>query len=143
MSSPSPPTTPANPESKMPFRSRAWEFWRRSQILIFHLPLMVAFLFGSYIALKSLDSRIGVEGFGDVFGYALNGVRICFIIFTAWWMKKWCWFDLHDRTELAMFNRMRDEEKCLDDRWIDYWIIVRDRVEWIVALAFATYWYTR
>lgn len=133
MSSPQPPA----PASKVSFRTRAWEFWRRNQILLLQLPIMVAFLFGSYILLKSIDSRIGVEGFGDLFGYALNGVRITLIIFTAWWVKKWCWFDLHDNTELAMFEAMRAGD------WLAFWIVVRDRLEWLAAFAFATYWYTR
>ena len=128
---------PANPESEMPFRRRAWEFWRRNQILLLHLPLMLAFLVGSYVVLKSVDSRIGVEGFGDVFGYTLNGVRVTLIIFTARWIKKWCWFDLHDKTELALFEAMKAGD------WVAFWIVVRDRAEWLAALAFATCWYTR
>lgn len=133
MSSPQPP----DPASKVSFRTRAWEFWRRNQILLLQLPIMVAFLFGSYILLKSIDSRIGVEGFGDLFGYALNGVRVTLIIFTAFWMKKWLWFDLHDKTELELFTAIRGGD------WIAFWIVARDRLEWLAALAFATYWYTR
>ena len=129
--------TPANPEAKLPLRRRAWEFWRRNQILLFQLPVMLAFLFGSYVLLKSIDSRIGVEGFGDLFGYALNGVRVTLIIFTAFWMKKWLWFDLHDKTELELFTAIRGGD------WIAFWIVARDRIEWLAALAFATYWYTR
>lgn len=125
------------PKSEVSFRRRAWEFWRRNQILLLQLPAMLAFLIGSYIVLKSLDSRIGVEGFGDIFGYALNGVRITLIIFTAWWIKKWCWFDLYDNTELSLFEDMRK------GNWMAFWIVARDRVEWLFALAFATYWYTR
>ena len=126
-----------NPETEMSFRRRAWEFWRRNQVLILHLPAMMFFLFGTYIVLKSIDSRIGVEGFGDLFGYLLNGVRATLIIFTAWWIKKWPWFDLHDTTELSLFEAMRKGD------WMAFWIVVRDRVEWIFALGFATYWYTR
>lgn len=122
---------------KQPLSRRAWEFWRRNQILLLQLPVMLAFLIGSYIVLKSIDSRIGVEGFGDLFGYALNGVRITLIIFTAWWIKKWCWFDLYDKTELSLFDAMQA------GNWMAFWIVVRDRVEWLFALGFATYWYTR
>lgn len=132
--------TPANPESNVPTRRRWWEFWRRNQILLLQLPLMVVFLVGSYVVLKSVDSRIGVEGFGDIFGYALNGVRITLIIFTAWWIKKWCWFDLHDKTELSLFEAMQKADHI---GRMAFWIVVRDRVEWVAALAFATYWYTR
>lgn len=121
----------------IPFAQRAWEFWRRNQIIFVHLPLMLAFLIGSYIVLKSIDSRIGVEGFGDLFGYALNGVRVTLIIFTAWWMKNNCWFDLHDKTELDLFDAMRTGD------WMAFWIVTRDRVEWAIALSFATFWYTR
>lgn len=131
----------ANPESKLSFRTRLWEAWRRNQILVLQLPLMFGFLIGSYVVLKSLDSRIGVEGFGDVFGYALNGVRGLLIIFTAWWIKKWCWFDLHDQTELDLFKEMRGAN--WENAWMAYWIVVRDRIEWALALAFATYWFTR
>lgn len=127
----------ASPESEIPFGRRAWEFWRRNQIILFQLPVMLLFLVGSYVVLKSVDSRIGVEGFGDIFGYALNAVRITLIIFTAWWMKKWMWFDLHDRTELTMFEAMKAGD------WMAFWIVVKDRVEWLAALGFATYWYTR
>lgn len=117
--------------------ARLKNFWRRNQILLMHLPIMVAFLIGTYVVLKGIDSRIGVEGFGDIFGYALNGIRITLIIFTAWYIKKNCWFDLHDKTELNLFEKM-----CQGD-WMAFWIVVRDRAEWCVALAFATYWYTR
>ena len=130
-------TTPGNPESKISFRRRAWEFWRRNNIVLFQLPLLLAFLFTTYIVLKGIDSRIGVEGFGDLFGYLLNGVRASLIIFTAFWMKKWLWFDLHDRTELTLFEAMRAGD------WMAFWIVVRDRAEWLAALAFATFWYTR
>lgn len=130
-------------KNKVPFSTRAWEFWRRNQILLLQLPIMLIFLFTSYVALKSIDSRIGVEGFGDLFGYALNGVRVTLIIFTAWWIKKWCWFDLHDQTELEMFKMMRGENVTWQQAVLCQWLVVRDRVEWIAALAFATYWYTR
>ena len=127
----------ANPQTEAPFRTRAWEFWRRNQTLLLHMPLMLAALFGVYITLKSLDPRIGVEGFGDLFGYLLNGVRALLIIFTAWWIKKWPWFDLHSTTELALFEAMKAGDRMA------FWIVVRDRLEWLAALAFATYWYTR
>lgn len=128
---------PGNPESKIPFRRRAWEFWRRNQIILLQLPIMLAFLVSTYVVLKSVDSRIGVEGFGDIFGYALNAVRITLIIFTAWWIKKWCWFDLHDQTELELFNLRKAGDRAA------HWIVWTDRGEWVLALAFATFWYTR
>ena len=129
--------SPSNPQTELPFRQRAWEFWRRNNIILLQFPLLLAFLFVSYIVLKSVDSRIGVEGFGDLFGYALNGVRASLIIFTAFWIKKWLWFDLHSQTELSMFEAMKN------GNWVAFWIVVRDRAEWVIALAFATFWYTR
>ena len=129
--------SPSNPQTELPFRQRAWEFWRRNNIILLQFPLLLVFLFVSYIVLKSVDSRIGVEGFGDLFGYALNGVRASLIIFTAFWIKKWLWFDLHSQTELSMFEAMKD------GNWVAFWIVVRDRAEWVIALAFATFWYTR
>ena len=128
-------------ESKPSFATRVSEFWRRNQILLLQLPLMLVFLFGSYILLKSVDPRIGVEGFGDIFGYALNGVRVTLIIFTAWWIKKWCWFDLHSATELELFKTQKESTPF--HAQMAFWIVTRDRLEWVAALAFATFWYTR
>lgn len=130
-------STSGNPETSISFRRRTWEFWRRNNIILLQFPIMLVWLFVSYVVLKAIDPRIGVTGFGDIFGYALNSIRICFIIFTSFWVKKWMLFDLHDRTELELFNKMRDGDRAA------YWIVVRDRVEWAVLLFFATWWYTR
>ena len=119
-------------------KNRLKEFWRRNQILLLQLPVMMAFLFATYVVLKAIDPRIGVEGFGDIFGYLLNGVRAVLIVFAAWWIKRHCWFDLHSGTELDLFERVRDK-----DDHAAFWLIVKDRVEWIAALAFATWWFTR
>lgn len=113
------------------------QFWRRNQIIFLHLPIMLGFMIGSYIVLNAWDSRIGVEGFGDVFGYALNGLRAVLILFTAWWMKKWCWFDLYSATEQTLFDKALDGDRSA------FWLRVVDRVEWALALGLATYWYTR
>lgn len=120
---------------KPPFRQRAWEFWKRNNIIFVQLPLMLAWLFLTYVVLKSIDPRIGVEGFGDIFGYALMGVRIVFIVFTVFWVKKWMLFDLYDKTELELFKEMRA------GNWMSFWIVLKDRVEWAVLLYFATKWY--
>ena len=133
--------TNSNPQSDLPLRRRLWEAWRRNQLILLHLPVLLCLLFGGYAVLKGVDSRIGVEGFGDLFGYMLNSIRAVAVIFTAWWMKKWLWFDLHDQTELDLFKEMRG--KSWEDARSTYWIVVRDRAEWVAALAFATYWFTR
>jgi hypothetical protein len=118
-------------------KTRAKEFWKRNQIIIIHMPITLAALFGCYVVLKSLDPRIGVEGFGDVFGYLLNAVRATLIIYTAWWMKKWLFFDLHDQTEIDLYAKvLANEAGAFKAKLID-------RGEWIVALSFATYWLTR
>lgn len=114
------------------------EFWRRNQTVLMWLPIAVLVAHLVYIVLSALDPRIGVEGFGDLFGYVLNGVRAVLIVFIAWLIKKHCWFDLHADTELRLFERVRDngDRAALKLIW-------KDRVEWIAALAFATYWLTR
>lgn len=122
---------------KTDLRTRASEFWRRNQILIGHLPVLVALLVGGYIMLRALDSRIGLEGFGDLFGYGLNAVRAALIIFTAWWMKRKIFFDLHTDTELRLFKAREGGDPHA------FWLIVQDRVEWIALLVLATWWYTQ
>ena len=123
---------------KVPIKTQIREFWRRNQTVLLLLPVVVALLHIAYIALTALDSRIGVEGFGDLFGYLLNGARAVLIVFAAWWIKRHCWFDLHQATELDLFERVRDKA---DEA--AFWLIVKDRVEWIAALLLATWWFTR
>ena len=119
-------------------KTKLAEFWRRNQTLLLILPLTMVFLQLAWMVLQALDPCIGVEGFGDLFGYLLNGVRAVLIVFTAWWIKRHCWFDLHQTTELDLFERVRDKNDAAAR-----WLIAKDRIEWAVALAFATWWFTR
>ena len=121
----------------IPIRTKLKEFWKRNQIVFMHLPFLLAALVGTYVVLKAMDPRIGVEGFGDLFGYLLNAIRASMIIFTAWWMKNWLLFDLYDSTELDLFQKaLTGNGDALKLRW-------QDRAEWVGCLAFATYWFTR
>ena len=114
------------------------EFWRRNQTILFWLPSAFVMLHLVYVWVSSLDSRVGVEGFGDLFGYMLNAVRAAIILFTAWLIKKHLWFDLHASTELDLFQRIRDHGERAAFK-----LVWKDRFEWIAALSFATYWFTR
>lgn len=128
-------------DTKPSKKTKLKEFWRRNQALLFYFPLNLVALFVCYVVLKSLDPRIGVEGFGDLFGYLLNGVRATLILFTAWFMKRWCWFDIHRPTELSLFEEMRTG--TIERSRMAYWVVVRDRAEWVAALTLATFWFTR
>ena len=101
-------------------KTKLAEFWRRNQTLLLILPLTMVFLQLAWMVLQALDPRIGVEGFA------------------AWWIKRHCWFDLHQATELDLFERVRDKNDAAAR-----WLIAKDRIEWAVALAFATWWFTR
>jgi uncharacterized membrane protein len=130
-------TEKANPQTDLPVRVRAWEFWRSNQVWLLQLPLIVLAMFAVYVVLKSLDSRIGIEGFGDLFGYMLNLVRAFLIVAFAWWFKKRALFDIHSRTELDLFLAAKAGDRHA------YWLRVFDRIEWAVILLFVTYWLTR
>jgi hypothetical protein len=130
-------TEKANPQTDLPLRVRAWEFWRSNQVLFLQLPLILIAMFAVYVTLKSLDSRIGVEGFGDLFGYMLNLVRAAMIVAFAWWFKKRALFDIHSRTELELFVAAKGGDRAA------FWLRAFDRIEWVAVLAFTTYWMTR
>lgn len=121
----------------MSIKIKIRELWKRSQIVLVHLPFLLVALVGTNIVLKALDPRIGVEGFGDLFGYLLNAIRAAIIIFTAWWMKTWLLFDLWDKTEEELFSEARKGDVAVR------WLRIQDRLEWVMCLSFATYWLTR
>jgi uncharacterized membrane protein len=130
-------TEKANPQTDLAPRVRLWEFWRSNQVWLLQLPLVVSLMFVVYVVLKSLDSRIGVEGFGDAFGYMLNLVRALIIIAVSWWFKKRALFDIHSRTELDLFMAAKAGDRPA------YWLRAFDRIEWAFVLAFVTFWMTR
>lgn len=109
------------------------EFWRRNQIIFLHFPLLLLALYGSYIFLKANDPRIGVEGFGDLFGYALNAVGLSIVIFTCWWFKNNAWHDLPSETEEDLFHEARQGSKDA------LWLRIVDRLEWAFLLIFFSY----
>lgn len=124
-------------KEKLPFSRIAAEFWRRNQMVFVHLPLVLLALFGTYVVLKGIDSRIGIEGFGDLFGYLSNLVRGLLIVSFSWVIKKHCWFDLHGKTEEDLFKAAADGDRFA------FALRVWDRIEWFAAFAFVTYWLTR
>lgn len=113
------------------------EAWRRNKPNLLWLPVLLAIVIGGYIVLRALDPRIGLEGFGDLFGYALNGVRAVAIVGLSWLVKRNIFMDLHDRTEVDLFDAMRKGD------WFAFWIVARDRVEWMFLLVFFGWVMTR
>lgn len=112
----------------MNLSNEAKEFWRRNQVVILHLPFLVLALFACYVVSRALDPRIGVEGFGDLFGYGLNAIRIALVVYIAWWFKRWALFDLHSKTELELFEAQKNGDYNARR------IIIRDRIEWAFLL---------
>ena len=131
---------PPTPEAPVPVPSkyeRTMEFWRRNQVILIHFPLLVAASIGVYVLLKGFDPRIGLEGFGDIFGYFLNAIRAALIIFNAWWFKRWAWNDIRRRVEHELFEEARKGDKGAQ------WTLIKDRIEWVVVLCIFTYLFTR
>lgn len=118
-------------------KTRIAEFWRRNQALLVHLPVLLLLTLGAYIVLRALDPRIGLEGFGDVFGYFVNAVRAVFVVGLAWLTKRNIWFDLHKATELDLFEKARDGHPNAER------LVRRDRVEWVFLLCFYAWLLTR
>jgi hypothetical protein len=113
------------------------EFWRRNQAALFHTPLLLVLSLGAYIVLQALDPRIGVEGFGDIFGYLINGVRAALIVAAAFWFKRTAFFDLRSQTELELFESARIGNRDAER------ILIRDRLEWFAILALFAWLFTR
>ena len=119
----------------LPLRVR--EFWRRNHVTLLILPALVGLAFGAYIFLRALDPRIGVEGFGDFFGYVVNAVRAALIVGGVWWFKKHAWFDLHHTTELELFEKARAGDRNAER------LLWRDRIEWAFLLVLGAWLFTR
>ena len=118
-------------------KNRIAEFWRRNAIAVAHFPIIVAATLGAYILLRALDPRIGLEGFGDVFGFFVNAVRAIMVVALSWLTKRNAWFDLHRTTELDLFERAREGDRVAEA------IVRRDRLEWAFLLCFFAWLLTR
>lgn len=106
------------------------EFWRRNSIAFLHMPLLLVLLVASYIGLKALDPRIGLEGFGDLFGYLVNAVGIAIVIFSSWWQKNNLWHDIESKAEEDLFHEVRQNlPGALKAK-------ILDRIEWAFLLVF-------
>jgi hypothetical protein len=110
------------------------EFWRRNSIAILHTPVLVVMLVCAYIVLKAIDPRIGVEGFGDLFGYLKNSVGLAVVIFTSWWFKNNAWHDVTKASEEDLFHEVRQNVPGA------FKAKVLDRLEWAFLLCFNSYW---
>lgn len=106
------------------------DFLRRYQILA-HLVFLTAVMFGAYIFLRALDPRIGVEGFGDLFGFLRNAVGLAVVIFTCRWFKNNVWHDLSKKAEEDL------QYALLFDNKPGAWKAkLFDRLEWAFLLIF-------
>jgi hypothetical protein len=116
-----------------PRRNPIKEFIRRNSA-IGHFFLTLALLYVGYLILHAFDPRIGVEGFGDLFGYGMNIAGLTLAIYTSWWFKNHTWRDLHKDEEEDLFKRVNAGDKTAMR------MLIWDRIEWVLLMAFFTYW---
>ena len=117
-------------------RARLYEFWRRNQLVILHAPVLAVGAFVVYSLLRGVDPYLGIEGFGDLMGYALAAVRAALIVYSAWWVKRWALFDLHASTELELFKMASSGHRGSER------VLIRDRLEWAFLLALFAWIYS-
>jgi hypothetical protein len=117
-------------------KNKIYEFYRRNHVLGIHAPMILIGMFVSYLFLSWLDPRIGVEGFGDIFGYGLLALRASIIIFTTFFFKRWAFFDIYRTTELELFEASRRGDYFAER------ILTRDRLEWVALLCVFSYLFT-
>jgi hypothetical protein len=106
------------------------EFWRRNSIAVLHTPVLLVLLLCSYIGLKALDPRIGLEGFGDIFGYLTNAFGAAVVIFSARFFKKTAWHDVAAKCEADLYHEVRQGSRGATVAKLI------DRGEWIFLLVF-------
>lgn len=104
--------------------------WR--EVLIW-IPVAVGILLLAYWLFPKMDPRAGIDGFGDLFLFLVQVVKVLVALFITWVAKRAYWRDLNSRMEKAL------DESYLTGNRAAFHITLRDRAEF-VALFLAISW---
>lgn len=113
------------------------EFYRRNHVLFVHVPLALLLITFTNQYLNYLDPRIGVENYGNLSALVMLIPRVLLIMLLTFFVKRWFWFDIHQKTELELFEEARRGS------YDAHRIILRDRAETVALLCVFSFLFTR
>lgn len=106
-------------------RATLWQW----QYVLAWIPLSLFLAWLAYRAIPYIDPRAGIDGFGTLFNFAVNGFQLIMTIFLVWLFKRTYWFDIPHREETRLYEELTKQYSTQT-----YLLLVRDRIEWIVLL---------
>ena len=118
-------------------RLRGWI--GRWQEFVIWLPLLFVLAVVAYVALGAV-ARIGADPLAWLAEIPVMCAWAAVACATAWLIKRTYLYDIDDEMERELYERVLDEGDR-DARWL----LIKDRVEWLVllGLSFAFYWPAR
>lgn len=118
-------------------RTKLGEFLHQWQEPVVWIPLLLGILFVLFYALPRLDPRTGIDGFGTVFQVVLQALVLAVACFCVWLFKRTYLRVLDEDEEHDLFEKWRDGDRRALLR------LVFDRLEWLVLLCAALWYFGR
>lgn len=89
------------------------KFLHNWQELIVWKPILIGVLIGMWFGIPQLDSRSGIDGFGDLFHLALRAVFISALFFAVWLVKRTYFRELPSDEEETLWLRIQIDRPVL------------------------------
>lgn len=102
------------------------------EVLIW-IPVATAILLLAYWVFPKIDARAGMDGFGDLFLFLVQVVKVLSALFITWVAKRAYWSDLNPKMDEAL------DQSYLTGNKAAFHITLRDRAEFL-ALFLAISW---
>lgn len=109
------------------------QIWQWQEVLIW-IPTAFFAAWFAYRAIPYLDPRAGIDGFGILFNFLVNGLQLVMTFFLVWMFKRTYWYDIPAHEELRLYESLANNYTPEN-----HLIIIRDRLEWL-ALLFLFSW---
>lgn len=106
-------------------RFRAW-LWRWQEVVLW-LPVSAAAVVVSYHLIPYVDPNSGLDGFGDIFNFLVQGLKVVMLLFVCWMFKRTYWYDIPRREEKRLYKEAAEGKH-------NHWLMIRDRLEWAVLI---------
>lgn len=114
--------------------TRVKEWLLRQQDIVAWVPAAVVAMMLIWWLAPAFDPRSGIDGFGDLFVFSVQMVKVIVTLFVTWRVKLAYFHDLRSAQEQELHRKMLEGDRQAA------WAIIQDRLEFL-ALFLAIGWF--